>query len=428
MELEPLVQAKMPGSPPGGWLKGCPFGLLGVIVLLMWAQAGCDAFARATPTPLPTVVLDSGGVAPQAGFPGSAAGQGEVRASGVVAPAAQAQIASPAGGYVEALSVSAGERVESGQVLARLAGREKLVATIAAANVELLSAQQARAALEKDLDVKQAAALKALADSQEALRAAERRLANLHAAAPDVDIAAAFANLILAQDQLERAQDNFAPYENKPENNLQRAALLSQLAQAQKNYDALLRRYNNLVSSQPNQTDLAQAQADVAVAEAQLAKAQRDYELLQQGPDPDAIALAEARIQNAQAQIAASQAALVDLELKAPFGGTISQLNVHSGEWALPGQALMTLVDLEHLRVETTDLSERDITRVQIGQPVTVFIEALNLEVGGSVGSIAPLADSLGGDVVYQTIIELSELPPALRAGMSVEVQFQTGS
>jgi hypothetical protein len=44
--------------------------------------------------------------------------------------------------------------------------------------------------------------------------------------------------------------------------------------------------------------------------------------------------------------------------------------------------------------------------------------------VNGRVIAIAPLADTLGGDVVYQITIELEELPEGLRAGMSVEVRF----
>jgi hypothetical protein len=84
------------------------------------------------------------------------------------------------------------------------------------------------------------------------------------------------------------------------------------------------------------------------------------------------------------------------------------------------------LADLANLRVETTDLSERDVPRVAPGQAVSVTIKALNQDVNGKVLSIAPLADTLGGDVVYKTTIELDELPPGLRAGMSVDVRFDT--
>jgi multidrug resistance efflux pump len=92
----------------------------------------------------------------------------------------------------------------------------------------------------------------------------------------------------------------------------------------------------------------------------------------------------------------------------------------------LPGQALMTLADVSKLQVETTDLSERDIPRVSLGQKASVTIKSLNQTVAGKVSAISALADSLGGDVVYQTTIDLDNQPAGLRAGMSVEVQFLT--
>jgi hypothetical protein len=74
--------------------------------------------------------------------------------------------------------------------------------------------------------------------------------------------------------------------------------------------------------------------------------------------------------------------------------------------------------------VETTDLSERDVSSVQIGQPAIIHIDALNQDVTGRVDAISPVADTLGGDVVYKTTLELDERPNGILAGMSVEVQF----
>jgi multidrug resistance efflux pump len=101
-------------------------------------------------------------------------------------------------------------------------------------------------------------------------------------------------------------------------------------------------------------------------------------------------------------------------------------MDIHAGEWVIPGQPVLVLTDLDHLLVETTDLSERDIPQIAIGQTAMVFVEALNQDVAGRVIAISPLAETLGGDVVYKTTIELDELPPGLRAGMSIEAQFET--
>jgi len=60
-----------------------------------------------------------------------------------------------------------------------------------------------------------------------------------------------------------------------------------------------------------------------------------------------------------------------------------------------------------------------------VGQSVRVTIKALGIDLAGKVREVAPLADTLGGDVVYATTIDLLDAPPpTLRAGMSVDVRF----
>jgi len=181
----------------------------------------------------------------------------------------------------------------------------------------------------------------------------------------------------------------------------------------------------NYLLSLPDPIEVAKADAELEVARTELEAAQREFDRLQNGPDPEARALAEARVKNARAQLAASQAALDDLILKAPIEGTVSRVNLHNGEWVLPGQTILTISDLDHLRVETTDLSERSVPGVAVDQVVIVSVEALNQEITGRVIEIAPLADTIGGDVVYRTTIELDTYPDGLRAGMSVDVYFE---
>jgi multidrug resistance efflux pump len=341
-------------------------------------------------------------------------------------PAEEAEMAFSIGGNVEAVNVAVGDRVEAGQLLIQLSGREKLVAVVESANLELLGAMQALDELQKNLPDEQTEAFEAVTSAREEVRDAERVLHSLNTPAEDIDVEAAWATVVLAGDKLDKAREDYQPYENKSEENLIRAGLLNKLAEAQAIYDDAVRRYNNLAGITGSEFDRSQAEARLSIAQSRLAQAQQEYEELLNGPDPDQVALAEARIQNARAQIEASQSAMADLELKAPFTGTVGRLNIHSGEWVIPGQPVIVLADLDNLRAETTDLSERDIPKVEIGQPVTVFLEALNQTVTGRVSEISPLADTLGGDVVYSTKIDLDTITPGLRAGMSVEVQFGT--
>lgn len=117
-------------------------------------------------------------------------------------------------------------------------------------------------------------------------------------------------------------------------------------------------------------------------------------------------------------------ASLTQNTLLAPYAGTVVDIQVTPGETVQSSQTVLILADLKHLQIKTTDLSERDITRVKIGQSVDVYIEALGVNVAGKVVSISPIAETVGGDVVFPVTIELSEQPEGLLWGMTAEVQI----
>lgn len=115
---------------------------------------------------------------------------------------------------------------------------------------------------------------------------------------------------------------------------------------------------------------------------------------------------------------------LAQATLTAPFDGTVVDIAVVPGELAQVNQVVLTLADLNHLQIVTTDLSERDIARVKIGQSATVYIEALDLTLTGEVVRISPISENVGGDVVFPVTIELDEQPEGLLWGMSAEVEI----
>jgi multidrug resistance efflux pump len=386
--------------------------------------SACSQLGGATPTALPTVVLEGSAAANQASpiTPG-----GGVIASAIIVPAEEAQLAFSISGEIEAITPTVGEQVQAGKVLARLAGGEQFQAVVSAAELDVLNAQQTIDKLSDNLPEEQVAALQALNEARDALRDAQQKISGFGTPAEPIDLEVARSNVALAKRALDQAKKDFKPYEKKPENNFNRAAFLSKLSDAQKHYDDMVDQLNRLTGVFVPAFDMQQAQTDLEIAEARLKLAEDKYQQLQGGPDPDELALAEARLKSAQDQVAAAQASLANLELTAPFTGRVTEIDVHTGEWVVPGQPILSMADVDHLRVETTDLSERDLPKIEVGQAVTVFIEALNLEVPGTVSEIALIADTLGGDVVYKTSIDLEAPPPGLRAGMSAEVQFEAG-
>ena len=347
-----------------------------------------------------------------------------VSATGKVMPESSATLSMSTAGVIAEVLVQENERVDSGQILVRLQGREEMQAAISAAKLELTSAQHALDELYKDPELKASQASQAVVDARIAVRDAQRRLDNLNASTPVRDIEQASANLAILRDKLERARKDYRPYEKKSEDNLVRAGLLSRLAQIEKDVRNAERKLNNLLGS-VNELDLAEAQADLDLAKASLDKAQQEETTRQQGPDPQDVKLAQARVENAKAQLAAAEAAFGDLELIAPFAGTITAVHVKPGQWVAPGQAALELADLGGLHIETTDLNEIDVARLKIGDIAWVTFDALpEISLEGKVTRIAPKAAE-GAGVNYTVRVELPEIPENLRWGMTAFVDIE---
>jgi len=136
--------------------------------------------------------------------------------------------------------------------------------------------------------------------------------------------------------------------------------------------------------------------------------------------------LAEQELEIAKRTLESARAELAQTILNAPFEATVISVTAQPGEFLQPGQVVIVLARLDNLQIETTDLSELNIAAVEMGQPVTVYIEALNEEFSGEVTAISPISDSIGGDVVYTVTINLNEQPGDLFWGMSADVEIQT--
>ena len=177
-----------------------------------------------------------------------------------------------------------------------------------AAALELLQAQQALDDLNENADQVRAQAQKRVADARQALKDAqdERYRKNLaRVTQPTIDQARA--NLIIAQDKLEKAQENYDKFINRPEDDLMRAQAFSALAAAQRVVEQQQWNLDWLIGL-PDSIEIERADAAIAVTQANLAAAQRQFDRLKDGPDPDALALAQARLKTASVQLAACQA------------------------------------------------------------------------------------------------------------------------
>jgi HlyD family secretion protein len=131
-------------------------------------------------------------------------------------------------------------------------------------------------------------------------------------------------------------------------------------------------------------------------------------------------------VASAQAALDEAKAALADSELKAPFAGTVAQLNVKAGEQAAPATPLVQLADLTQWQIETDDLTELDIVRVKEGGTAKLAFDAIpDLELSGKVLRIKPIGVNRQGDMTYVVVIQPEKSDPRLRWNMTTKVTIE---
>lgn len=173
-------------------------------------------------------------------------------------------------------------------------------------------------------------------------------------------------------------------------------------------------------------TTLLEAKVKEAQANLSVAQVQVDY-LKRVGTDEVHLQSAQAEVDRAQALLDSANTTLsTQSTLVAPFDGTIVSVDISPAETVVPGRVVITLGDLSRFQVETTDLSERDVPRVQIGQTASVLVESLGEEFTGKVSDISRISSTVGGDVVFKVTVDLDQQPTGLLWGMSADVQIET--
>jgi multidrug efflux pump subunit AcrA (membrane-fusion protein) len=343
-----------------------------------------------------------------------------VTAEGRVVPNDYSVLAFLTGGEISQIAVSEGQQVEKGALLASLGKREALQAALSAGKLAQTSAQQDLNELKRNAELGRSQAEQTLADAHKLLPAAKKAYDDVFTTDFNKKIDDKEIALQAAKDKLKDAQDALDKYIKLEKDNQTRK-------DAQKTFDTAQIDTNKAVSERDllkNQQD--QAQAGLALANAHIADAQYALDQRKSGPTPDALALAQARLDAANDQAAAAQRALDNLDLKAPYGGTVMEIkNVAVGSMVTANQPLLVLADTAQWLVETKDLTELDVVKLSETQKVSLIPDAIpDLRLLGTVKSISRTYTEKSGDILYTVRVQLTNSDPRLRWGMTVKVNF----
>lgn len=108
--------------------------------------------------------------------------------------------------------------------------------------------------------------------------------------------------------------------------------------------------------------------------------------------------------------------------LYAAYSGTVEEMNLEKEDAVQPGSQIARIVDYETLKV-SVDVDEYDIGAVEVGKAGTVYLNALNRSIPGTVSDIARTATTEGGVSYYEVEFEV-DAGTDVRSGMSVEVSL----
>jgi membrane fusion protein, multidrug efflux system len=152
------------------------------------------------------------------------------------------------------------------------------------------------------------------------------------------------------------------------------------------------RRYGNLAATgagttqehQRADTTLAQAQASLDSADASLDAARRQLDVLRAQRSAVGAAIRADGAQLEQAKLNLSYTRIL-----APIDGMVGERSVQVGNYVSPGTTLMTVVPLDQVYVEA-NYREVHLLHVRSGQPVTIHLDAYNVDLKGTVDSIPP--------------------------------------
>jgi membrane fusion protein (multidrug efflux system) len=206
------------------------------------------------------------------------------------------------------------------------------------------------------------------------------------------------------------------------------------------------RRYGNLAvtgagSMQEHQqadTTLQQGQASLDSAEASLDAARRQLDVLKAQRSA-----AEAAVKGDEAQLEQARLNLSYTQIRAPIDGMVGERSVQVGNYVGPGTTLMTVVPLDQVYIEANYL-EVELLHVHSGQPVTIHLDAYDIDLKGTVDSVPPASGAAFAPIApnnatgnFTKIVQRlpvkivvtpgQPLAKLLRVGLSVETTIHTG-
>jgi len=182
----------------------------------------------------------------------------------------------------------------------------------------------------------------------------------------------------------------------------------------------------NLKKAEENYLRAEKTFQEGLLAQSELEKARRDYELalIGSGLKRDEIIAASKGLTQAEVNVKIARLELEKTRLAAPFSGIVTQIKVAPGENIEVGREICTLVDLRQLKIEAKVL-ETEVGKIKEGREAQVRFSAYPDRVfEGQVAAISPLVSPT--EKTCSVFINLDNPAEEIKPGMHAEVEIVT--
>jgi HlyD family secretion protein len=296
-------------------------------------------------------------------------------------------------GIVDQLNVKAGDPVKAGDVLAKLGNTDALQAAVANDQLQLLQAKQALNTFQQNGSVALAQAYQSMLTAQQnyndLLTADQRTAAQRCSKDENTKLKAALDLATTNLDKISRLYTGSDAWIN-----------------AKNNYDTALANYNYCIAYTPDEK--TNASASVQVAKVTLQQAQTSYNTLviNSGIDPNTLALDQAKVNQAETQLAQDQKNLQGATLTAPVDGVVTFLAAGAGTM-VDTSKFITISDLSRPTVQAS-IDETDLNKFVVGSAANVVFDALpDQTFSGKVTQVNPQLTTSGQYQVATGTIQL---------------------
>ncbi|BBD69404.1 RND family efflux transporter MFP subunit [Nostoc commune NIES-4072] len=345
-----------------------------------------------------------------------------ITASGKVVPVQTVNISPKNPGVLSQLYVQQGDRIQQGQILARMdsagieAQRSQYRANLAQSQAQLAEAL----AGSRPQEIAQAKARLAQAQAQLTQAKTGNRPQEIAQAQSQVDAAQAKVNY--TNEQVKRYQ---YLYQQGAEKKQLFDQAISEDKSARANLEEAKKRLS-LVQSGSRAEEIAQRQAAVNEARAALI-------LLEDGTRSEEIVQRQAAVEAAKAQLKGVEVQLEDTIIRAPLSGIVTQKYADPGAFVTPTTSASTSASATSSSIVAVargleilaQVPEADLGRIKPGQQVEIVADAYPDQVfKGHVRLIAPEAVVEQGVTSFQVRVALDTGADKLRSGLNVDLTF----